>query len=317
MNKMKFWLSACLMLATISSKADIAATVMLHHNGKTTLFQWNEVQNAVDAAVDGDTIYLAEGTFSAFNVNKRIMVRGTGPKTIVQGACQITISGETPLGMPVLDAISFSEDIIVNSAYKQFTLRKIQARNLRFANTYEFYDMKLDRCYFFGYLWLRKNIREFNAFNCKVEQLIPEDYKSGKVTFEHCNINLITDTIVGATFNSCALVKCNEYSNRKPRTNFISCIFDNCVFYYWNSYYLGWSNCTFINCTKDSYVDIDFNGTSGSKTYISAIDNTYIGANGGTYPFTIYPALPTVTKHRYSVDAANKKLNVTLTVDKR
>ena len=113
-----------LTLSCIQAKADLAPTVMLHRGGEVKTYMYYEVQKAVDDAVDGDTIYLSEGTFRPFNVNKRILVRGAGPTTLIEGSCIIDISGTQKLTMPVLDAITFSGDIEVRNAYRQFTLRK-------------------------------------------------------------------------------------------------------------------------------------------------------------------------------------------------
>jgi hypothetical protein len=54
-----------------------------------------------------------------------------------------------------------------------------------------------------------------------------------------------------------------------------------------------------------------------STDYISSLDGTMIGCYGGQYPYNLNPDLPQLTKHAVKVDAANKKLNVTLTLDKK
>ena len=116
-----------LVLSTVQAKADLGASVMLRHNGQTKFYQWDQVQNAVDDAVDGDTIYLTEGNYAPFNIDKRIMVRGAGPATVVEGRCIINIQNDQKLVMPVLDAISFTENVHVSRAGRQLTFRKIMA----------------------------------------------------------------------------------------------------------------------------------------------------------------------------------------------
>ena len=80
------------------------------------------------------------------------------------------------------------------------------------------------------------------------------------------------------------------------------------------------SSTTFINCKSASSLGnvyannvLSFNNSN----YLSALDGTKIGAYGGQHPFTLWSELPAVTKHSVKVDAANKKLNVTLTLEKR
>ena len=185
--KKQFLLFVCLLMVATVAKADIAASVMLRHNGHATFFAHDEIQNAVDAAVEGDTIYLTEGTFSPFNVDKRIMVRGTGWTTVIEGDCNINISGTAKLPMPVLDGVALNGDINVQSAYSQFTLRKVKVKNVAFAGE-EHYDVKLDRCHIYGILDLAENVKEINVFNSRIQQITPHDYVLGHATFEHCNI---------------------------------------------------------------------------------------------------------------------------------
>lgn len=302
----------------VQANADTAPTVMLSHNGVTTLYKYYQVQNAVDDAVEGDTIFLSEGTFQPFNVNKRIMVRGAGETTIIEGNCEIDISGEEKLTMPVLDAMVFNGDVKVISAYKQFTLRKCQMSNLMWDDTHEFYDTKFDLCYVTNWLHLPVNVKELNAFNSKFQVLRPYDYEQGEVTFEHCNIYEICDTIRGAVFNSCYVRSCTKFSGAASNCNLIGCVLNSCVYRKYDSFLgragLSWYNCTIINCSDlgSSDYTVDF----GSDKYISAIDGTCIGIWGGQHPFSLWPEVPGVTKYNLSIDAATKTMTVKLTVDK-
>ena len=146
--KCKLIMLVALVLSTVQAKADLGASVMLRHNGQTKFYQWDQVQNAVDDAVDGDTIYLTEGNYAPFNIDKRIMVRGAGPATVVEGRCIINIQNDQKLVMPVLDAISFTENVHVSRAGRQLTFRKVKMTNLTFWDNGDsnIEDMKLDRC---------------------------------------------------------------------------------------------------------------------------------------------------------------------------
>ena len=309
-----------LALAAVQAKADLAPTVMLHHNGQATYYMYYQIQNAVNDAVDGDTIYLSEGTFQPFNVNKRIMVRGAGYTTIIEGDCEIDISGTAKLTMPVLDAMCFNGSVTVKNAYKQFTLRKCKMTNLIWDGTNEFWDTKVEQCWFINRLNLPNNVKEFNAFNSRIQNLYPHDYTQGSVTFEHCNIVNVLDTIQGANFNSCAIYNCQKFTGAASRTNFIGCVFNSCAYSGWynapftgnGSGIISGYNCTFTNCVSScSCSETNWNGKK-----VSALDGTYIGAYGGQHPFTQWPEVPGVTQYKMSIDAATKTLNVKLTVDK-
>ena len=330
--KKHFLLFVCLLMVATVAKADIAASVMLRHNGHATFFAHDEIQNAVDAAVEGDTIYLTEGTFSPFNVDKRIMVRGTGWTTIIEGDCNINISGTAKLPMPVLDGVALNGDINVQSAYSQFTLRKVKVKNVAFAGE-EHYDVKLDRCHIYGILDLAENVKEINVFNSRIQQITPHDYVLGHATFEHCNIKYIYSSDVSsitATFNSCALYGAYYYQNSYNCPILVGCVLNSCIYSKattskqgpsFTGYLYYTSSTTFIDCTgtgNNSTILSDSNVLSfNNNNYISALDGTKIGAYGGQHPFTLWSELPAVTKHSLKVDAANKKLNVTLTLEKR
>ncbi len=298
-------------LGVSQAKADLGASAMLRHNGVTTFYQWDEVQDAVDAAVDGDTIYLAEGTFSPFNINKRIMVRGAGPGTTVSGNCTIDIPNDKKLVMPVLDALSFTGTVQVNSAGQQLTFRKVKMNILNFA-TNDFDDVKLESCYVTNTFMLATCVRSLNCDNCKISELRPSNHTTGNLTFTHCNIYNITGYIT-AQFLSCAIYQAGSDNKRY----LVGCTINSYV----RNQTLYGTNCTYENGHSTGTTTYSNTNSSWVDYYnpkaISSIDGTYIGAYGGQYPYSLYPALPTVTKHTVTVDAANKKLNVTLTLDKK
>lgn len=315
MKKLKHLVLASLVLFAMPAKADLAPTVMLHRGGQVKTYMYYEVQKAVDDAIDGDTIFLSEGTFQPFNVNKRILVRGAGYGTIVEGSCVIDISGTDKLKMPVLDALTFNGDIEVNSAYKQFTIRKCSMVNLIF-NEGKYYDVKIDRCYISNRLNLPNDVIEFNAFNSRIYTLYPHNY-TGHAMFEHCNIGTICAPITGGEFNSCVIGHSSKLNDATSYANLIGCILNSC---YYSSYLHSYlNNCTTINSKAESgNLDLtpaksfDFNNSS----YKSDLDGTKIGAYGGQHPHTRYPEVPGVKKHEISIDAATRTMTVKLTVDK-
>ncbi len=318
MKKLKHLVLASLVLFAMPAKADLAPTVMLHRGGQVKTYMYYEVQKAVDDAIDGDTIFLSEGTFQPFNVNKRILVRGAGYGTIVEGSCVIDISGTDKLKMPVLDALTFNGDIEVNSAYKQFTIRKCSMVNLIF-NEGKYYDVKIDRCNISNRLNLPNDVIEFNAFNSRIYTLYPHNY-TGHAMFEHCNIGNILAPITGAVFNSCVLGHCTKLSDATSKVNLIGCIINSC---FYNKNGLFYENCT-MSGTRTQQVSYSSNETaiyfqwnmSEELRYKSDLDGTWIGAYGGQHPFTRYPEVPGVKKHEISIDAATRTMTVKLTVDK-
>lgn len=323
MKKSILVLTCCLAFAAVPAFADLAPTVMLRHNLQSTMFSYYEVQKAVNAAVEGDTIYLTEGTFQPFNIDKRIMVRGAGPGTIIEGSCEINISGTTELSMPVLDAMCFSEDITVTQAPQQLTIRKCKMMNLIFSDN-EFHDVKINRCWITNRLNLPSNVKEFNAFNSKIKILYPHNYEGGVAIFTHCNIVEICAPITAATFWGCRIQSCTSLSNQVDNGNLISCFLNSCTCS-WNppskSHVTGTNNSTIagydsVEENTISYYSYDNQIEYKNTGHISAYDGSLVGAYGGQNPFTLYPEVPGVTQHQITINAATKTMTVKLTVDK-
>lgn len=304
----KLLLSMILTLGFTHAKADVARTVMLRHNGQSTFFKYDEVQQAVDAATEGDTIYLTEGNYQPFTVDKRIMLRGVGPTSIIEGNCEINIPGTAKIGMPVFDAVFVNGDIIVNSAYDQFTLRKCKMANIKFNGTNHF-DVKLTQCWITDTLNLTNNIKEFNAFNSRIYTLYPHVYSAGPAMFEHCGFYSVCDTIYRAVFNSSYIYQTSRGSSHS-KAFFKDCVINNCRYY----------NVDLINTRAINSERVGYSNESATAFYresaISDLDGTYIGIYGGQLPYKLEPELPTVTQHRLSVDTSTKTMHVNLTITK-
>ena len=81
------------------------------------------------------------------------------------------------------------------------------------------------------------------------------------------------------------------------------------------------TGCTTQNCMESTNFSIngstcECNLTTDDLQNASYLgnDGTVVGVYGGTTPFTLVPAVPTVSSYKINVDAANKKLNVNLKV---
>ena len=60
----------------------IKGTITLSHQGKTTDFAYNQMASVMEAAVDGDTIYLSMGYFEGdFVIDKKVSFIGSGADT--------------------------------------------------------------------------------------------------------------------------------------------------------------------------------------------------------------------------------------------
>ena len=117
-------LLAAVLFGSVSVSAVTVNKALLQHNGQVTLFDGSNMQGAVDAAVDGDTIYLTLGTFNPFTITKKITIRGTGETSIINGNVTINIPYSPTLDSPLLESLTVSGDITVSSELSNLLLRK-------------------------------------------------------------------------------------------------------------------------------------------------------------------------------------------------
>ena len=82
MKKILFMIACCLMATaqTIFAQDNYSGKVFLQHKGNiTAMYGGDEIDKAIEAAVDGDTLFLSKGRFNSnFTINKSISLIGSG-----------------------------------------------------------------------------------------------------------------------------------------------------------------------------------------------------------------------------------------------
>lgn len=82
MKKIIFMIACCLMATAqcVLAQSEYTGKVFLQHNGNITrTFGGDEIDKAIEAAVDGDTLFLSKGYFkNNFSINKSISLIGSG-----------------------------------------------------------------------------------------------------------------------------------------------------------------------------------------------------------------------------------------------
>ena len=288
--KKYFFLTVCLALIGVSQAKAQAAKVALQHNGNVTLFNADELQKALDASVDGDTIYLNEGKFTGgVTIAKRISLIGAGQNTTVNG--DVTISATGTFTARVLDALYITGRVILSGVTDGINIRKCKfygfQANAKTDNAF------IDRCQSFSdSFYINSNIRSMRVVNSIIGSVSGSASNVGDVVFNNCNIKKFYSTTV-ATFNNC-VVRNNSYS-------------DNSYF----SYCLLTSSRNSVNESNCTYnTSLDTEGVYGS-------DGTVVGEYGGTTPYTLVPSVPTVTSYDLKVNTTDKRLNVNISVESK
>ena len=315
--KKLFLLVVCLMMVGMQSVMAQIGIAALHHEGKVTIFGEDKLANAIEASVEGDSIYLSEGHFLGnITVNKAIHLIGSGQGTIIDGDVTISIDNTPTLEGYLLTGMHIIGDIIPNKSLN---------------------GLRISLCYFTNY---GRNKNGNASDRITVSDLYIER--------SHCTKNMYLGEVEGGNLYSCKIyyVYCNAPIGR---TTLNHCNFDidynsgdigyfaiNCIFRGQMSADNSYQNClsgmsanpsTAENCWpagsngKIDGVDLLDDNLNCSlsdeelrtRGYI-ATDGSVVGITGGDAPFTLNLATPKVLEHNIEVDKATRKLNVTLKV---
>lgn len=303
--------------------------VILQSKGTVKFFDSSKVNDAIAAAVEGDTIDLAAGSFNyGFTIDKNILLRGRsadyhGSKfyTIISN---YSISVTSPC---TIEGIYFNYDVKVTKSAPGLRITSCAIRNLTFAE--DMPGMTIERS------WIRNEMclnnlksKDINVNNCKIYYIYGGGSEPRACTFRNCNIS-------------------NVYSNSSDKfhTNvdkFINCILESNYDYSYGTSGAFWANAT-VNCLCHIYgwgvgqtVSIYYFNENDGKSYLFSspsygtcsytkeeliekgylgTDGTVVGADGGAYPFTLTPLNTQITTSTLTVDDTTKKVTADVEVN--
>ena len=163
--------------------------VILQSKGTVKFFDSNKVGDAIAAAVEGDTIDLASGSFGyGFTIDKNILLRGRSadpngsiPYTRVTENVSITSTC-------TIEGIYFYYDVNVKKLAPGLRITSCAISNLTFAE--DMPGMTIERS------WIRNEMclnnlksKDINVNNCKIYYLYGGNNDSRSCTFRNCNIS--------------------------------------------------------------------------------------------------------------------------------
>ncbi|MBO4593764.1 MAG: hypothetical protein J5678_06235 [Bacteroidaceae bacterium] len=308
-------MAVCITMMSMTASGVTINKAMLDHNGQVTLFDSDKVQDAVNAATDGDVIYLTLGYFKPFNVTKQIAIKGVGEKTIIEGDVNISIPGSAKLTKPVLEALVVSGTVTVGAQVDDMIFRKCVITNVAFEAQVD--GAVIDRCYINRNFNLSSYIKGMTVVNSKILNVTASSGTANNTTFVNCNINQIqVQNFAGTIMNSIVRATCGNGSTGAMLSSTLAVLVNTLCNYsgvvristsvITQNVYVG--NFTFNNeeCSIDK-------STLQSSGYLGT-DGTVVGIYGGSTPFTLDPGVPKVTSSSLSLDKEKKELNVKLTV---
>ena len=249
---------------------------LLSHQGKQTAYAADNVQAAVDAAVEGDTIHFAPGNYKEITLNKKVYIQ------MLQCRWNITIYLDIP-GNPIIDSSLFIGEglnICAKCNIQSIYFHKFLGR-FEVVEGYTVGTVIYDRCYIWDVSFGRFNVGKLQANNCQIDNFYNGSSTTTLSEFKHCNFRSGDFSIKNATFENCTM-----YNNSGEPFSIDNCTFKYCV--YDPDMFTFGDNATVSNSyimTQDEWNDSKENletlGMLGN-------DGTVVGMYGGTNPYDGY-----------------------------
>lgn len=331
MNTKRLFLSLIAIMATAMTYAQVDRVATLTHGGTTTAYYGvNALQQAHEAAVDGDYITLSMGTFNITAITKNVTIIGSGMKDVPEQNVYKTnlYSGSNSR---ISIGISESTSNVLRIENVEFSSGMTLAADLHNANFVKCSFPASDR----GISEAKGQCKNVTFMQCTFADCV--NYKEGSIaSFINCYVWIGHSSCSIATGASIAFNNCTIGSN--CFSNLHSSSFLNCVLFIDSSYpALDISN-TIVNClgvnrtwssgvwyyASSSIFKGDFNPfkantyyelTDDAKALITSTDGTGIGMYGGAFPYNPVPDGVRITKFTVAPkSSADNKLNVEVEV---
>lgn len=288
---MKRRLLICIMmLCSLAAMSKVG--VVLESNGKATTY--SDLTTAVNAAVDGDVIYLVRNTSydcpKGLLIQRLIQLRGDGTPTI-QGNVTISIDGMPEMKEPVMEGIFVNGNVTVTQSINNFKLRHCQFSTIQFAAPMP--NGLIDRCYASDDFMIPPVSENFTVRNTNIYNLKSTSLDNNTSLFVNCNIYYIHCEFAAGKFVNCLINRGYDYEKFELKNSVLA----SCGYCY---DVLRRDNSTTIefNCPNRSYNDYGYVVSYYGNSNVDWIgdDGTKMGSEGGATPYTLTPTvMPKVT----------------------
>lgn len=245
---------------------------LLSHQGKQTAYTADNVQAAVDAAVEGDTIHFAPGRYKDITLNKKVYLQN------IDGA-GLSIYLQLP-GNPIIESSLF-----IGGSFDVYA--KCNLQSIYFTNFYGHFEVlqgyrvenvTYDRCYFGNVNFENFNVGKLQANNCQIDNFYNGSNTATVSEFKHCNFRSWHFSIINASFENCILYNYNEDAFEIDKCLFTRCMYDPGKYNFAEGYNPSGSLVMEQVNWNDSKENLETLGLLGN-------DNTLVGMYGGTNPY--------------------------------
>ena len=313
--------------------------VTLSHNGELTFYSnISGLEDALDAAQDGDIVYLSEGVFTSskptLTVDKRISIIGSGYKSQILSKINVyMVNNPFSIGQSFnIDGVSLKE-LSFDTGTGITETNKAQRSNIGFANLTNSRIYKINHAGLGG--------EELFINSCYIDIFDPYAVSQNNTLITNSKIFQITDQNYDSTGASMTLINCNVWGSYSLPSNVISSIIQfplNASGELDNKFGTSGNSMNIINTMIVSENSLPDNVTihncyfgiepldnnldysiSDIGEYLGQDGKTVVGIYGGETPFSETPSVPTVDTANSSVEydsSANKlKVNITVKAD--
>lgn len=190
---------------------------ILTHQGQETAYPADNVQAAVDAAVDGDVIVLSPGKFKEITLNKLVRLEKHS------GGNSITVNLDFPENSVISNSLlSGNFHVIVKSNIQSIYFSECNL-SLRSDDGGNIGILKFDRCNVQSFYYNSCSVNTLEANNSRCYGLYNGQNTSTTSKFVNCEIRRTFD-VAGATFENCIL-----YADDDVKT-IDNCTLTNCLY---------------------------------------------------------------------------------------
>lgn len=260
-----------LMTGFLPSLADDGyyGVALLSHEGKQKAYFAENVQAAVDDALEGDTIFFSRGHFKDIVLNKKVYLQSVESDWALKVYLQLP--DNTTLESSLF--IGNRYDVWVRCNLKSIYLRGFSGY-LYTGGSYKTGTVTFDRCntsFDFNHF----NVDYLYANNCVIDGIYEGNSTKTVSKFKNCNFFVWDLKLANATFENCIFNNNNEENITIDNCSLTRCLYDPNRFLFGKNAKLSDNYEMSQSEWNDDYEAMGFLGT----------DYTIVGAYGGSTPF--------------------------------
>ena len=302
----------CMMAA--QGQNDVVTATLQHGNELTVFKMANALNEAINAAVDGDVITLSEGTFNAFTIDgKSLTIYGAGfEDDDVTGTRATQINGQSYIQGTIsnlhIEGCSFGVTV-QNCNIESLRIQNCKTGDVGWSNSGTVLDMVLYSNVITGNVWGNSNF-QFNSVlisNCYVGGRIAYFPTLSPVMIDHCVLN---NNGYGIYYYSNSIFTKNDIYILSTET-----VVKNCIFYANRNYYaIDQENCYF-DIGSNIFTDADGGAYSADRTFEIQQPDVWIGTDGtqiglhGGQGWSKVPRIPVIKSLGLNVEGPTLKIN--------